>query len=413
MILKCVIYIFSTYYYWELKKYYCIDTILLTDFKICFYLVLNILQMEAICMNTLKYEQLKSLLKQQILDGAWQPGEKLPIEATLCEQFGVSMATVKKAKQDLVTEGFLEILPNRKGVFVRANDHKFDSGMIGVAIDTIQDPFRASILEGIEEQLWEHKLHTILCNVNYDHQKVAAYFESLSQKQVSGIIFSPVKGAGADEQNQQNIQILADHQIPYVLLDRYLPDFQANSVVSDNRHTSKKLTSLLIHEGHARILTLAGSPCSSIHDRLQGHLDAVREAGIAHDPRLLITLDDVLLRFQHHAQQAQEIERLTQLIDEAGDFTACYAMNVRLLQVALPMLARKVKAANAPLAVATYDDAPGELREIANRARVVKQPGYQMGWEAARLLIDTMQKPGRPFIQITLQAEIIEEQFTS
>ena len=103
---------------------------------------------------------------------------------------------------------------------------------------------------------------------------------------------------------------------------------------------------------------------------------------------------------------------MNQLIVEAGEFTACYAMNVRLLQAALPMLVQKVKAANASLAVATYDDAPGELREIADRARVVKQPGYQMGWEAARLLLDTMQKPGRPFIQITLQSEIIEEQFT-
>jgi len=361
-------------------------------------------------MNTRKYEQLKEFMKQEIRDGKWHAGEKIPIESSLCEQFGVSMATVKKAKHDLVAEGVLEIFAGRKGVFVRENGQKRSAGLVGVAIDTVKDRFRASMLQGIEDKLWEHKLHTILCNINYDHEKVTAYFESLFQNDIAGVIFSPVKGAGYLEQNKKKLDLLAAHHLPYVLLDRHLPNFSANTVVSDNWQSSKALTNALLQQGHSRILVVIGAECSSIHDRLQGHLEALREAGIAPDERLLIRNDDVLLRFSNPAQQAHELERLHHQIKQAGEFTVCYAMNVRLLQAAIQAFAQdRATTANVPREFVTYDEVPHELREFTDRARVVKQPGYQMGWEAARVLIESIQNPTRPIVQITLTSDIIEE----
>ncbi len=49
------------------------------------------------------YEQLKTLL----LEGHWQPGEKIPSEAELCRLTGVSRVSVRTALKSLIAQGFL------------------------------------------------------------------------------------------------------------------------------------------------------------------------------------------------------------------------------------------------------------------------------------------------------------------
>jgi len=47
-------------------------------------------------------------LKNQLLNGAWKPGEKLPSENQLCETFGVSRVTVRAAIQQLEILGMVK-----------------------------------------------------------------------------------------------------------------------------------------------------------------------------------------------------------------------------------------------------------------------------------------------------------------
>ena len=62
-----------------------------------------------------------------------------------------------------------------------------------------------------------------------------------------------------------------------------------------------------------------------------------------------------------------------------------------------------------PLEIATCDYSIPEIKSITNRVMVIKQPGYKLGREAARLLIDTIRNPDQSVTQIRLQSEIIEE----
>jgi len=47
-------------------------------------------------------------LKNQLLNGSWKPGEKMPSENQLCETFGVSRVTVRAAIQQLEILGMVE-----------------------------------------------------------------------------------------------------------------------------------------------------------------------------------------------------------------------------------------------------------------------------------------------------------------
>lgn len=52
-------------------------------------------------------EQVANILAAQIGDGRWSTGAKLPGEVALCEEFGVSRATVREAIRDLKTKGLV------------------------------------------------------------------------------------------------------------------------------------------------------------------------------------------------------------------------------------------------------------------------------------------------------------------
>ena len=63
------------------------------------------------------YQQLMTRLKNDILAGVYPSGARIPSEQLLCETYGVSRVTVRKAMLDLVQEGLL-VRKQGKGTFV-------------------------------------------------------------------------------------------------------------------------------------------------------------------------------------------------------------------------------------------------------------------------------------------------------
>ncbi len=63
------------------------------------------------------YEQLESQLRQNILSGVLQPQEMLPSIRSMAKELNIGIITVKRAYDDLCTEGLLVSIQGR-GVFV-------------------------------------------------------------------------------------------------------------------------------------------------------------------------------------------------------------------------------------------------------------------------------------------------------
>jgi GntR family transcriptional regulator len=63
------------------------------------------------------YHQLKEIILENIENNEWMPGDKIPSEHQLCEQYNVSRNTAKKAIEELVQKGSLHRIQG-KGTFV-------------------------------------------------------------------------------------------------------------------------------------------------------------------------------------------------------------------------------------------------------------------------------------------------------
>jgi GntR family transcriptional regulator len=72
------------------------------------------------------YHQTAEILRSRIVQNVWKQGDRLPSEGQLCEEFGVSSITMRRAVATLVAEGLLVRLQG-KGTFV-SSDHAIVQG---------------------------------------------------------------------------------------------------------------------------------------------------------------------------------------------------------------------------------------------------------------------------------------------
>jgi GntR family transcriptional regulator len=66
------------------------------------------------------YIRVRAQILETIRSGTWRPGEVIPPEKKLCEMFGVSIGTLRKAVDELTTSGVL-IRRQGKGTFVASH----------------------------------------------------------------------------------------------------------------------------------------------------------------------------------------------------------------------------------------------------------------------------------------------------
>ncbi len=89
------------------------------------------------------YHQAAGVLRARIADGVWKEGDRLPPEWRLCEEFGVSTITMRRAVATLVAEGLVARLQGR-GTFV-TSDHAIVQG----------PPHLTSFTEDLRQRGWE------------------------------------------------------------------------------------------------------------------------------------------------------------------------------------------------------------------------------------------------------------------
>ena len=70
------------------------------------------------------YKQIVRALSDSIANGTYRPGDKLPTEAELIEQFGVSRITVRSAIKEMEDAGLVE-RARGKGTFVSSDTQMY------------------------------------------------------------------------------------------------------------------------------------------------------------------------------------------------------------------------------------------------------------------------------------------------
>jgi len=204
--------------------------------------------------------------------------------STIAEALGVSTATVSLALRDsplVADETCIRVknyareigyIYNRRAASLRTSR----SGIIGVVVRDIVNPFFAEILRSIEMEL-DRTGHSFILSNHYDKpEKQRHFIEMLLQLGADGVIMSPAIGTPVAD-----INLAEMNDLPLVFITRRIEERNIPAFRGDDAYGIGLATNHLISLGHRRISMVGGTDFTSTgRDRYAGYLRAMRQAGL-------------------------------------------------------------------------------------------------------------------------------------
>jgi DNA-binding LacI/PurR family transcriptional regulator len=237
------------------------------------------------------YQQIKDVLKEEIRQGKYRPGDVLPSVNQLAKMFSTSRNTSVKAIGDLVHEGVVHTIQGkgtvvndlRRNVAAAGQSSRPQLPNIGVMLadfDNLEHPYLTKILKGISDQSKTARcLLKVFCMANYSIR------EFIAAGEFDGVII-------LSELPPSSVLMLKQHQVPFVLANNDIYGEELYSVTVDSYCATYEALKYLHGLGHQAVAVLAGpSGARSTPLGYAAWQRAVEDFGLSGDSRLFKTAE--------------------------------------------------------------------------------------------------------------------------
>jgi LacI family transcriptional regulator len=200
--------------------------------------------------------------------------------------------------------------------------------------------------------------------------------------------------------NFDHIESIISKGVPIVLYDRFYNNPNMSKVVVDDYIGAKEAVLHLVEQGCKRIAHLEGAPNLIISkDRLRGYQDALSESNL--EIRETYTVVCPNNSFEEGQRAAQKLLSLSVPPD------AIFATNDPMAMGAI--LAIKEKGLSIPDDVAVVGFSNYFFAQITDPSLTsVDQPGFEMGQEAARLLIRQIEAKDKELDDLAPETKVLK-----
>ena len=302
----------------------------------------------------------------------------------LARELGISPSTVSRALKDhpdisietkkAVTElaNRLNYTPNSIALSLRQSK----TNTIGVIIPEIIHFFFSTVISGIEDIAYAAGYSVIVSQSNESYEREVIDSKALFNNRVDGMLVS----LSRETVKYDHFKSLFDRGIPMVFFDRVTEAIDCSKVVVDDFGGSFEATEHLIKQGYKRIAHLSGPTSLGIsQERLEGYKAALKKYDMPYD--------DALVLRDHASEDEQLAKRLTQkLLGSSNAPDAIFAIND--IAALGAMMAAKEHGLKIPDDFGIVGFSNWRFTSLTEPPMsTVNQPGFEMGQEAARLLI--------------------------
>jgi LacI family transcriptional regulator len=172
----------------------------------------------------------------------------------------------------------LNYLPNQIAKSLVSRETK----TIGLVLTDINNPVLTHTAQAIELALAARGYGTLFATSNNNMAEEIRAIEMVRARQVDGILIYPTSHRRLD-----HLRVLRRANYPIVLL---VADTEGgiDAVGMDERRGAYKATRHLIDVGHRRIAIIDGADPFGNREKRDGYQQALTEAGLAHDPALVL-----------------------------------------------------------------------------------------------------------------------------
>ena len=320
----------------------------------------------------------------------------------IAEMAGVSVTTVS---QILNNKGSRFSDKTRKKVLSIVNEHHYKpdyfasnvinrhSKTIGMIVPDVTDFFFSKLIEGVESYLNPLGYVIMLCNSRHRQENEIKYLQELSHRSVDGILLAtpnilPEKYA-LDSGFYQ--------KMPIILIDRGLNRRDNGRLIVKEYEGAYQAVSLFIESGHTKIGMLKETTgYYQLEERFNGYRHALKDHGLPFNGKFV----------EHGELTVQGGYTASQKLLKHKDITAIFcgndAMAIGCYQ-AIDELGKKIPE---DISVIGFDGL--KLSEyMIPQLTTVQQPSFDIGFYAARFLIDTIEFPQRKVPNKVFETKLI------
>lgn len=335
-----------------------------------------------------RYIKIVDFYRDQILSGRLPAGTRLPTEVEITEEYKLSRGTVRQALNVLVEEGLLERVQGR-GTFVGQSPliQTYQplpptERRIGLILNQMSDQLNMDILIGVEQVLKSKDYQLNFAYNQEDSQQLAIIIDRLRADKAAGLIIFPVSNVIHDNLLSQ----LQVDKLPFVFVDRYIPDLDIDYVVVNNRAGAYRATEHLLFLGHIRIGFAYGYPdallTTSVRDRFEGYRQALQDYEVPYDDSLLLVDNQQIGPVSSGVYEEMLLQKeRPEAIFVVNDWEA-----LKLLQAAQRCGLRIPE----DLALVSFDDLP-LAAHLNPPLTTIAQPRIELGVQAANLLLSRIE----------------------
>jgi LacI family transcriptional regulator len=267
------------------------------------------------------------------------------------------------------------------------------SHTVGVLIPDLTNPLFPPIVRGLEDRLAVAGYVALIGNTDGDGERERLLFEQMRARHVDGMVLATA------HLSDPLLTEASQSGLPVVLVNRMASDQSLPAVSVDNQRGMHMAVAHLIGQGHRRIAHIAGpQELSTGLFRYRGFTGAMKEHGLEHDPDLVVTAK---------AFSIEEGLRCTRvLLEGGGGCTAVAAGNDMLAVGCFAALDEAGLSCPSDLSVVGFNDMPF-IDRLRPPLTTIRFPHYQVGTEAAHLLLERIAGQVGPVKVLYLAPELV------
>jgi LacI family transcriptional regulator len=270
---------------------------------------------------------------------------------------------------------------------------------VGVLIPDLNNPLFPPMVRGLEDRLAAAGYVALIGNTDSDDQRERMIFDQMRARHVDGLVLATAR---------LRHPLLAEAsraEIPVVLINRLAQDYSFPSVTVDNERGVRMAVSHLAGLGHRRIAHVAGpQEMSTGLSRYRGFVTAMESSGLPVDSDLVVFAK---------AFSVEEGLRSTRLLFEQcaarpgqAGCTAICAANDMLAVGCYSALDEAGLSCPEDMSVVGFNDMPF-IDRLRPPLTTIRFPHYQVGTEAAQLLLERIAEHAAPVKILYLAPELI------
>jgi LacI family transcriptional regulator len=320
----------------------------------------------------------------------------LPSENQLCEEYGVSVTTARRALLELVKEG---VVRRRMGVGTMVAPRLKQLSLGFVSIDDLGGAWRGisagmvELIGGIGELAWRRNASFSMSGVDEDGAEEC--LRSVAEaRAVDGVLLRT-----ASDIRPEHVDILDAAGLPCVVIKRELSGRPLNCVVSDDLKGARQAMAHLLEHGHRRIgFVCANARLSLTQDRLRGYREALVEAGAAYDPDLV--------RLEPTFGEQAGRKAVRDLLERDDRPTAIFVASDRMAIGGYGAVSELGLRVPDDVALVGYDDI-GPSAMLQPPLTTVRTSYHDFGRLATQLLLDLIEGRLEPPQRVVIEPELI------